>query len=68
MKDNVRKALKELPEIGYVVYDALEEKELAMKYKVRGAPILIYLENDVQKGFLNGLHSTEAIIEMIKGV
>lgn len=43
------------------------DRELVRRFKIRGVPALVYLVDDVQHGYLNGLQSKEAVLEMIGG-
>ena len=42
-----------------------EGRALATKYKVRSIPALVYLEDEVQVGYLNGFQNKDSIIEMM---
>jgi len=58
---------KEIKEIKFVKVDVDEEKELALKYGVRGVPCLILFKNGEVFDRLVGLTSKEYLKNWLKG-
>lgn len=44
------------------------DRELVRRFKIRGVPALVYLVDDVQHGYLNGLQNKQTILQMIDEV
>ena len=42
------------------------DRELVRRFKIRGVPALVYLVDDVQEGYLNGLQKKKTILEMME--
>jgi len=52
-------------DIHYYPIDPTTNTDLAKRFKVRSVPTLVYLVNGVQVGYLNGLQSKDAVLEMM---
>lgn len=50
-------------QINYSKLDVDVEQDLAVKYKIRGVPTLVLLENGVEKNRLNGVKQASEILK-----
>jgi thioredoxin 1 len=54
-------------QINYNKLDVDEDLDMTVKYKVRGVPTLILIENGIEKNRLSGVRSSPEILEFYNG-